>query len=199
VAPKVSKPPATAQTQKSKASPSKPSPLGSSPPTNASDIESEDRNDSSSSSTPLISQIRRSQQTGANNSYSASRKSESAPKANGVKRKADNAYNDSNKRRQPAAGGSISSPPPSSSSSSVAGIPATSRNSYNSASSASPPASHHVLQLANNFKELYAKYERLYSELVTMVHPPEEKVKRVKEMHRRLEGMKMEIGRSAHS
>ena len=153
---------------KANRSPSKPSPLGSSPPTNASDFESDCGRASSSSSSPLMSQLRRA---------NGSRFSAATNDQVSLKRKAEDHHlrQDSPKRPQAR----VSSP--------------SSSDAYYSASSVSPPTSHRILHAARTFKEDYANYERLYREIVCLPDPPADKVLKVKKMHQRLLSMKVEI------
>ena len=166
--------------QKRNTSPSKPSPLGSSPPTNASDMESEYA--SSSSSSPLITQLRRDAGSRAqtNGLQIKNLQNGSLTPRQGLKRgpEDDDLRRVSAKRRP--------SPP-----SSPPGA-----DSYSS-SSTSPPSSYRILQVAKAFKDYYANYERLYRGLARSADPPLEQVQKVKKMHQRLLKMKAEIARSA--
>ncbi|KAI9806437.1 MAG: hypothetical protein M1833_003624 [Piccolia ochrophora] len=160
-------------------SPPKPSPLGSSPPTNASDLDSEPYAASSSSSSPLILQARRAAEPAAPRSSHIPRH-ENQPRLNGLpKRKTeypDSSQHQLGKRQR---------------------ISTAASDSYSS-SSASPPSNLQTVVLAQRFKAYHAKYNRLYRELANAHEtPPQEKVKRVVEMHKRLETMKVEIARSA--
>ncbi|KAI9805832.1 MAG: hypothetical protein M1825_000446 [Sarcosagium campestre] len=160
--------------------PSKPSPLGSSPPTNASDMDSEPTGVSSSSSSPLISQVRRPVQASAQrNGVHRSDQQDPNGRTPLLKRKAEDSEPqriESQKRRQ-------TSP--------------LSSECYSS-SSLSPPSNHQTVELARKFKETHARYERLYRELArTKEAPPQEKVKQVIDLHKRLEIMKGDIARSA--
>ncbi|KAI9872065.1 MAG: hypothetical protein M1830_002103 [Pleopsidium flavum] len=177
-------------------SPHKPSPLGSSPPTNASEFENDGQsyNASSSSSSPLILQTRKGTVTPTPNPTSPRPTSTITQRAetnlkHTLKRKADSietdlptSYNNSanaqqgpNKRHQSSA----ISPPTSDS------------------SSASPITNYQTLMIAKRFKGYHAKYEKLYRELSNSPEPAQEQVKKVIDMHKRLTTMKMEIARAA--
>ena len=176
-------------------SPHKPSPLGSSPPTNASDFENDGHSyNASSSSSPLILQAHKG--TAAPTPDPATCQPGSTvtqPIQNHtlptLKRKADSIETDlpssnpqatnsqlgSNKRQQSSA----ISPPPSDSSSGYL------------------TPNYQTLMMAKRFKGYHAKYEKLYRELSNSPEPAQEQVKKVIDMHNRLTTMKMEIARAA--
>jgi len=177
-------------------SPHKPSPLGSSPPTNASDFENDGQsyNASSSSSSPLILQIHKATVTPTTDPTISRPASTITQRAENIskhtlKRKADSIETDlpssythptnpqqgSNKRHQSSA----VSPPTSDS------------------SGASPTPSYQTLMVAKRFKGYHAKYEKLYRELSNSPEPAQEQVKKVIDMHNRLTAMKVEIARAA--
>ena len=185
--------------QRTTSSPHKPSPLGSSPPTNASDFDngSGSIHASSTSSTPLISQVRNRHPT-PNAGAGTARPSQGTPQntsESSLKRKHDdvdseihhhnvtltngltngrtNGYADSSKRPK----ASPMSPPTSESSN----------------SSTSPRVHSETLKKAERFKTFYARYEKLYREVFTSPDAPKEKVESVLKMHERLVAMKDEI------
>ena len=181
--------------QQSSRSPFKPSPLGSSPPTNASDLEIDGLGlpESSSSSTPLISQSR---PVNGSTPTSFAGSMRPAPKsvADGsamLKRKANDIDSGIHDHVDPrTVGGRGSSPkrqktsmsPPTSNPSTV---------SSRSTSDSPTAANHHDrLMLAQNFKTDYAIYERLYKEVYAWRDAPTDKIKEVLKMHERLLGMK---------
>lgn len=184
----------------SRTSPHKPSPLGSSPPTNASDLENDATSHltSSNSSTPLVTQSRIS--SVINVSIIARTSSQVAPKTTEIalKRKADeieaNVNNSSGSltndrsnsvKRQKAP---ILSPPPSDRSSSTA---TTSRSS-------SPPSIRsRTIDKALHFKTYYAKYEKLHRELSERRDRSEADVEKLFTMHKRLVALKDEISRNS--
>lgn len=174
----------------------KPSPLGSSPPTNASDFENDGQSyiASSSSSSPLILQTRKStvtptpDPTGSRLGSTVTQGVENGSK-HMLKRKADSIETDlpstnnhavnpqqgSNKRHQSSASSPLTS----------------------DSSGASPTPSYQTLMIAKRFKGYHAKYEKLYRELSNSPEPAQEQVKKVIDMHNRLTTMKMEIARAA--
>lgn len=184
----------------SRTSPHKPSPLGSSPPTNASDLDNDATSHltSSNSSTPLATQSRII--GGTNVSINARTSSQVAPKKTEipVKRKADemeaNVNNSSgsltNGRGNPVKRhkAPILSPPPSDGSSSTA---TTSRSS-------SPPSIRsRTIDKALHFKTYYAKYEKLHRELSERRDRSEADVEKLFTMHKRLVALKDEISRNS--
>ncbi|KZF24345.1 hypothetical protein L228DRAFT_266690 [Xylona heveae TC161] len=183
--------------RKSNTYPSKPSPLGSSPPTNASDFENANEasngttSSSSSSSSPLMASREITQLAARKSAAAATDPTKNSDSK--LKRKANDiesgihdhttarevARGEQKKRHQPQ---HINSP-----------------NSDSSSSVTPPPSNYETLRLAQRFKEYYAKYAKLYQELLVSANPPADKVKQVTEMHHRLSAMKMEITRAASS
>nr|KMM65963.1 COM1 protein [Coccidioides posadasii RMSCC 3488] len=186
-------------------SPQKPSPLGSSPPTNASDIEktgkSSSTNQSSSSSSPLIHHLPR-QRAGSATKVPVLGQPKHAQKAPAVskplKRKAEDEENtprtgarglpvglgithadtriSQHKRRRP---------------STVSSEESTSGNS-------TPPMSVTILrqrlrEKARQFKHGYEKYRKLHEELSNHASPPESQLIKLQQQHMRLQKMKQEI------
>ncbi|GAM41781.1 hypothetical protein TCE0_042r15164 [Talaromyces pinophilus] len=180
-------------------SPVKPSPLASSPPTNASDIDNSSQNSgqtSSSSSSPLMAQMAKQ-----NKAKPAATTTTTKPKVpakpngtvkpvteqtNPLKRKALpdpmptgrlNRNGDDIKRRRP-----IDSMSPSGTSS----------------GSASPPHNRDYLrqqlrQKSMDFKKLYSRYRDLHNSLVNQMDPTPSDLSRLKQMHARVQRMKKEI------
>lgn len=183
--------------------PRKPSPLGSSPPTNASDIQTHSRssstsqtNPSSSSSSPLITQVSKAKQTvgtGPNATKVANAKPNGVVKSkptetiNPLKRKAEaerpvvktqavarvNGTMD-NKRRRAVSTSSAST------------------------GSASPPLSRDVLlqqlrEKSQLFKQRYTKYRTLHDAMAAHSDPPLADLERLRRQHARLQEMKEEI------
>lgn len=179
-------------------SPVKPSPLASSPPTNASDIDNSSQNSgqtSSSSSSPLMAQM--AKQNKAKPAATTIAKPKVPAKPNGtakpvveqtnpLKRKALpepmptgrlNRNGDDIKRRRP-----IESMSPSGTSS----------------GSASPPHNREHLrqqlrQKSMDFKRLYSRYRDLHNSLVNQMDPTPSDLSRLKQMHARVQRMKKEI------
>ncbi|RAL04014.1 uncharacterized protein BO80DRAFT_486255 [Aspergillus ibericus CBS 121593] len=191
--PPSSRPPALKSPQKS---PQKPSPLGSSPPTNASDIQSRSRsssqnNSSSASSSPLITQVNRP------------RPAAGAPtvrkvvKPNGVSRPAGVA--NPLKRKAELERPALSSHAPGR----VTGDLEHKRRravstSSGSTGSASPPLSREILlqqlrEKSQTFKQFYAKYRTLHDALASQSDPPRVDLERLHKQHVRLQRMKKEI------
>jgi RNA polymerase II elongation factor ELL len=180
-------------------SPVKPSPLASSPPTNASDFENSSQNSgqtSSSSSSPLMAQMAQmAKQSKARPAVPP--KPKPTVKSNGMakpameqtnplKRKVVpeptstgrmNRHGDDIKRRRP-----IQSMSPSGTSS----------------GSASPPLNREHLrqqlqQKSMDFKKLYSKYRNLHDSLVNQMAPTPSDLSRLKQMHTKVQRMKKEI------
>jgi RNA polymerase II elongation factor ELL len=180
-------------------SPIKPSPLASSPPTNASDIDNSSQNSgqtSSSSSSPLMAQMAK-QSKPKPAAATTTAKPKVPTKLNGItkpvtqqpnplKRKALpepmptgrlNRNGDDIKRRRP-----IESMSPSGTSS----------------GSASPPHNREHLrtqlrQKSMDFKKLYSRYRDLHNSLVNQMDPTPSDLSRLKQMHARVQRMKKEI------
>ncbi|KAL8713383.1 MAG: hypothetical protein Q9220_002582 [cf. Caloplaca sp. 1 TL-2023] len=183
--------------QRTTSSPLKPSPLGSSPPTNASDLENDGHrqlaSNSSTSSTPLVTQSR-------------STPINLIPRSNAAKRlpiPAGNQPQPSSKRKAEELESSIHcdgvrltnghiTPANKRSKTSVPTPPAT----ISGSSSESSPISDDVLGQAQRFKEYYANYERYYQEVSSQKNATAEKIDRLVKMHRRLQSMKDEIARA---
>ena len=187
--------------QRTTSSPHKPSPLGSSPPTNASDLDNGggSMHASSTSSTPLISQVHNRNVTPSSaaaparpcpgtprntSEHSLKRKhddvdseihSHNVPPSNGLTNGLTNGYAHHPKRPKT----SPISPPTSESS-----------NSSNS-----PPEHDEILTKAQRFKTLYAHYEKLYREVSNWPNAPKEKVESVMKMHERLVSLKGEFAK----
>lgn len=212
--PKVNKPepkperPATAKATALKKPPTsnatssrKPSPLGTSPPANASEIHTHNRSSShrhsssSSSSSPLITQISRPKQQpnkttpGVTKTAQTNGAVKSKEAANPLKRKAEpdrlsvpqtHATGRANgnlehKRRR-----------------------AVSTSSGGSTGSASPPLSLELLrqqlrEKSQKFKQQYAKYRNLHNAMAAHSDPPRADVDRLHQQHARLQRMKKEI------
>ncbi|EEP75751.1 predicted protein [Uncinocarpus reesii 1704] len=185
-------------------SPQKPSPLGSSPPTNASDFEnapkSSSTNQSSNSSSPLINHLSR-QRAGSTTKLGPPNQSKTAqktPGSNPLKRKAEEpnpsirlgvsarpvglgiTHSDTrmpeHKRRRP---------------STISSGDSTSGNS-------TPSTSVTILrqrlrEKARQFKRYYAKYRALHEDLSNHPSPPDSQLQKLQQQHIRLQQMKKEI------
>ncbi|OKL59972.1 hypothetical protein UA08_04805 [Talaromyces atroroseus] len=178
-------------------SPVKPSPLASSPPTNASDFENSTHKSgqtSSSSSSPLMAQMAKQPKA----KPAVAPKPKPTVKQNGtakpameqtnpLKRKVApeptttgrmNRHGDDIKRRRPP----VQSMSPSGTSS----------------GSASPPLNREHLrqqlqQKSMDFKRLYSKYRNLHDSLVNQMAPTPSDLSRLKQMHTKVQRMKKEI------
>lgn len=204
-------------------SPQKPSPLGSSPPTNASDLDNSlqasNTPHSSSSSSPLMSQ--HSRQKAAAAAAAASVKSttqqkarppaktnntkQAPPSTTPLKRKAETAMgNPANQTvRQ-------TKPRPSVTTATTNGYAPepkrrrpSSPSSGSTTGSASPPITQGILRdrlvkKAERFKESYSKYRLLHEELSNHPDPPRDRVEDLKEQHEHLRRMKNEIWAEHH-
>lgn len=180
-------------------SPVKPSPLASSPPTNASDIDNSSQNSgqtSSSSSSPLMAHMtKQNKSKPATTATTGKLKVPAKPngtvkpvteQTNPLKRKALpdpiptgrlNRNGEDIKRRRP-----IESMSPSGTSS----------------GSASPPHNRDYLrkqlrQKSIDFKKLYSRYRDLHNSLVNQMDPTPSDLSRLKQMHARVQRMKKEI------
>lgn len=188
--------PKTISRQRTASSSIKPSPLGSSPPTNASDFDNDNMishaSTSSNSSTPLLAQSGRLLGISKAISSAAEVQPEMSPNASKhkLKRKADELDSDTHKDVVPLTNGHMS--PNKRSEPSVLSPPAT------DGSDSSTALDNHrfTLERAQRFKKYYMKYERLYHEISTTSEPSAEKVEQVKAMHQRLIELKNQISRA---
>ncbi|KAJ5467003.1 hypothetical protein N7475_004755 [Penicillium sp. IBT 31633x] len=182
-------------------SPQKPSPLGSSPPANASDTAARRRADSnnqssgSSSSSPLITQLTKTNKV-ARAAPAAAKPSKVTAQTNG----ATKATSTANPLKRKAEGDQLSMP--------QAGRPtgnleakrrrAVSSSSGGSTGSASPPMSYDILrqqlrEKSQKFKTYYTKYRKLHDSLAALSKPPQTDLDRLQKQHTLLQGMKEEI------
>ena len=167
----------TISRQRTTSSPHKPSPLGSSPPTNASDLE---KGVSSTSSTSLVSQAQKSNMkpNGVGSAVNGDARNTSE---HSLKRKADDLDSDIHAHDNAQANGIVN------------GMKRHKASPSTSESSDSPRATSHALERAQDFKKYYAKYEILYREVSESTDAPQEKIENVKRMHQRLVELKDEI------
>lgn len=185
-------------------SPQKPSPLGSSPPTNASDFETAPRTSvttqSSSSSSPLISQLPKKRAAPGANGAAPKQDIVSAtitdPASKSLKRKAETEVEAAPRATSGGifglgisqANGRAIDPKrrrPSSSTGSSTG-------------SASPPITQEILlrqlrEKSRQFKQYYTKYRTLHEQLSNHTNPPKDQLEKLERQHVRLEKMKQEI------
>ena len=177
----------TLSRQRTTSSPHKPSPLGSSPPTNASDFDNPEQ--SSTSSTPLISQMSKVNAT----QYGLS------PRINGhvrnasshsLKRKACDLDSDMHNHGVPMTNGNLNG---------YTNGKVTSGKRHK-ASDITPPTTDsddeplaRALKKAQSFKKYYASYEKQYREVSQIENPPQEKLDELMRMHTRLAELKEQI------
>ncbi|KAI9771114.1 MAG: hypothetical protein M1840_002465 [Geoglossum simile] len=187
-------------------SPRKPSPLGTTPPENASDLDSAPSVPSSNSSplssqaskgqsTPTPGPIRKSieQRTSSErqptpSARPASHKSRPTPQPEqSLKRKADQMD-----RRDPDRQSRLNRRLEESNKRRQ--LQATPPPSVSESSSVSPaPYDNYTIEMAQRFKKIYREYTRLHEELSHTDNPPAEKIKEITNMHNRLSRMKIEI------
>lgn len=185
----------TLSRQRNTSSPHKPSPLGSSPPTNASDFDNDNSSHpaSSTSSTPLVAQSRRMNNNTPARLPGTTRPISQATNHNSdssLKRKANDIDSDihnhapqltngqTNATKRPKT--SILSPPTSDS----------------STASSPPPIRDATINLAQRFKMYYVKYETLYQEVTTCEDASQDVIDKVLNMHDHLVNMKDQIEKS---
>lgn len=181
-------------------SPQKPSPLGSSPPTNASDLDGSGRSfaqntSSSSSSSPLITQIQRQDKTTTAGSSAA----KTTAKTNGVHKPEETA----NPRKRKAEPDRDTTARPQAIARTnghleLKRIRTTSISSGSSTGSASPPPSREILrqqlrEKSQKFKQYYAKYRALHEAMASHPDPPRAELEKLERQHFRLQRMKKEI------
>ncbi|KAL8903328.1 MAG: hypothetical protein Q9171_007439 [Xanthocarpia ochracea] len=182
--------------QRTTSSPHKPSPLGSSPPTNASDFDNDSQvqltSNSSTSSTPLDANLRNTVTSLKPRPDASKRIPNPAEKSSqaSLKRKVDDVSLASRVDSPPPTKGDIA-PAPKRVKTSVPTPPAT-----DTSSSESSPISNTVLDQAQRFKGYHEKYQRLYQELSTQASAAPEKVEKLMKMHERLQSMKHDITRA---
>jgi len=174
----------TISRQRTTSSPHKPSPLGSSPPTNASDFETAAR--SSNSSTPMAAQV---------------------PKYNGTPNGVGHGTNGGVRNKRKAGdidsdlhhdhGSSLTN---GNTNGHVNGIGLSAKRQKTSEmeppssdSGDSPVAPNFVLDRAKDFKKYYDKYKKQYNEVQGMEEAPQEKVDALMKMHHRLAELKSQI------
>ncbi|KAL8683393.1 MAG: hypothetical protein Q9186_000655 [Xanthomendoza sp. 1 TL-2023] len=182
--------------QRTTSSPHKPSPLGSSPPTNASDLDNDSQlqltSNSSTSSTPLNSHGRNAA-TGLKPRPDAGKRlpnpAETCSQPS-LKRKAADAPPGGRAADLPLTNGHTA-PAAKRVKTSVPSPPTT-----DSSSNASPIQSDEVMGQAERFKKYYAKYQLLYQELAAQTNPAPEKMNKLMEWHQRLQSMKDDISRA---
>ncbi len=187
--------------QRTTSSPHKPSPLGSSPPTNASDLDngSGSMHASSTSSTPLISQVRHRNATPTAGA-GAARPGQGTPQntsERSLKRKHDDVDSEIHNHAIPQTNGHTNGLTNGyvNSTKRAKASPISPPTSESSRSSISPPIHRETLKKAEHFKTCYARYQKLYQEVSAWPDAPKEKIESVMRMHERLVAMKAEFER----
>lgn len=170
----------TLSRQRTTSSPHKPSPLGSSPPTNASDFEN---NVSSASSTSLVSQGQKTNFKPESVGHPVNGHARNASE-HSLKRKADDLDTEIHAHGNAPVNGNVNG---------TKRHKASAASPSASESSSSSLATSHALKRAQDFKTYYAKYEILYREVSESTDAPQEKIDNVKRMHQRLVELKREI------
>ena len=167
----------TISRQRTTSSPHKPSPLGSSPPTNASDLEN---GVSSTSSTSFVSRAQTSnvEPNGVGPALNGHAHNTSE---HSLKRKADDLDSDIHDHGNAHTNGIVN------------GVKRHKASPSTSESSDSSRSTSPALKKARDFKLYYAKYEILYREVSELTDAPQEKIENVKRMHQRLVELKDEI------
>ncbi|KAL8654706.1 MAG: hypothetical protein Q9226_003325 [Calogaya cf. arnoldii] len=184
--------------QRTTSSPHKPSPLGSSPPTNASDFDNDSHphptSNSSTSSTPLNAPSR-NPTTALKPRPEASKRLPNSPATSSqtsLKRKPEDDLSGSSRSDNPPLTDGHTAPAVKRVKTSVPTPPAT-----ESGSSESSPVSDDVLSQAERFKKHYGKYQQLYEEVSAQgANAAPEKVEQLLKMHERLQKMKDDISRA---
>ncbi|KAL8800676.1 MAG: hypothetical protein Q9182_004990 [Xanthomendoza sp. 2 TL-2023] len=182
--------------QRTTSSPHKPSPLGSSPPTNASDLDNDSQlqltSNSSTSSTPLNGQGGNAVPGSKARPEAGKRLPNSVERCSqpSLKRKAAEVSSGGRAADLPVTNGQMA-PAAKRVKTSVPSPPTT-----DSSSNASPMQAEEVMGQAERFKKYYAKYQLLYEELAGQTNPALEKMDRLMEWHRRLQSMKDDISRA---
>lgn len=181
----------TISRQRNTSSPRKPSPLGSSPPTNASDLDNNVH--SSNTATPQISKVRKDNLTPNGASIAVNGHTRNTPEHT-LKRKAGDLDSGIHNHGPSLTNGNVNSK--------VNGNVNVSKRqktspigSSSSDSSDSPLARNIALKKALDFKRYYANYEKQYQEVNRMNEAPAEKVEELIRMHHRLSELKDQITR----
>lgn len=183
-------------------SPHKPSRLGSSPPTNASDFENEaalKSKSSSSSNSPLINQRREARNAPAKPPTSKPAATSSSSSDRPVKRKSEAISTDPSapprdrdreREREPQRGSSTQ-PPPAKRRLTVSPQPVEAPRSTTPSEAATPahtprPLSSNDLQSARRFKEMQLRYAAQLRELRASSNPSADRVERLRRMYSKL-------------
>lgn len=181
--------------KRSTSSPMKPSPLGSSPPANASDFDNEKsiiHGSSSSAASPTVN-------VGCENGTPTigwpvrplnkpiPAELERGRSDHGPKRKANDLDSHIHNHRNVASSNNFE--PPAKRHQALPESPPTS----DSSNEATPGVSKKILDLATKFKDFHRAYTKAHHEIADLPRPPQDKVEKLLRMHGRLEEMKAEI------
>ena len=178
----------TLSRQRTTSSPHKPSPLGSSPPTNASDLEN--AMPSSTPSTPPTTRKQNATPNGAAVGHIVNGHARNTSE-HSLKRKAGDLDSNIHRHGSPLTNGNVDghTNPTKRRKSSSDGSPATSESSN------SPPTRSQALEKAQRFKTFYVSYEAMYRQVSESKDAPQEEIDKVKKMHDRLISLKDEIAK----
>lgn len=190
--------PKTLSRQRTTSSPHKPSPLGSSPPTNASDLDNDSRPISSTSSTPLIRAPKNGNTSevpeAARNGLISAKPSTGQP----LKRKATDDDADMHDSGPPSLTNGNSSTNGYHSNAKRRKTSPISPPTSDSSTDNSSDGRRQALEQAQRFKVFWAKYRTLYMELSALPKDvPNRKFDELMKMHERLAAMKADIAKSA--
>lgn len=179
--------------QRTTSSPHKPSPLGSSPPTNASDFDNDSRPISSTSSTPLLAHVRVPQSKDVSDISVAGLTPESSSNGRPLKRKATDDDAENQDSRPSLTNGTSMTNGHSSSAKRYKASPVSPPTSESSLDTKSK-IKRQTLEQAQRFKMFYAKYQALYAEVAALPRDaPNKKFDDLMKMHERLAVMKADI------
>ena len=183
--------------QRTTSSPHKPSPLGSSPPTNASDLDNDSRPISSTSSTPMVAHARVPPSKDVSDVSGPGLTPESSSNGRPLKRKATDEDADLRDTRHPLTNGTSMTNGYSSSAKRYKASPVSPPTSESSMETKSK-IKRETLEEAKLFKIFYAKYQALYAEVDALPRDaPNKKFDDLMEMHERLAVMKADITKAA--
>ena len=191
----------TLSRQRTTSSPHKPSPLGSSPPTNASDLDNDSRHISSTSSTPLIAQVRAPKNGNTSEAPESARNgliSANSSTGQPLKRKATDDDAGTHDSDPSLTNGNSSTTGYLSNAKRRKASPISPPTSDSSSTDNSTDAKRQALEQAQRFKVFWAKYRTLYLEVSALPKDvPNRKFDELMKMHERLAAMKADIAKAA--
>ena len=187
--------------QRTTSSPHKPSPLGSSPPANASDLDNDGRLLSSASSTPLIAQSRDTKKETSHRQPSVAvndNKPIQDTSERSLKRKADDIDSDIHNHNAPIINGVALTNGLANGVKRHKASPLSPPTSDSSSGNVSDMKRQRALEEAQRFKKFWAKYHELYQEVSTLPKDvPNAKFDELLKMHERLSRMKADIAKAS--